>query len=63
MRTRGVLGRQIVAIQQKMVPAVPSAGRPAYNTITAIILDDGTRLIPHVLEGENDYGVDFVVRK
>lgn len=58
MRTRGVIGRKIVAVRQTRIE---TTGGWSYS-VDAIVLDDGTELRPHVMELLNgsDYGCDLI---
>lgn len=61
MKTRGIIGQRIVAVSQTKWH--PGSSRAAVNVVNYIELEDGTRIIPAVIEGEADYGVEFVVNK
>lgn len=61
MKTRGIIGRRIVAVRQGMCGG--ESARAAVNAVDFIELDNGIRLFPHVSEHESFYSVDFVVNK
>jgi hypothetical protein len=60
VRTRGVIGKRIAAVEQQPI-TTPSNDR-VYHII-AIVLEDGTRLVPHVAELEADYAVEMTAYK
>ena len=61
MRTRGVIGKRIVAVEQVRVPR--SRDRQAYTHLQALVLEDGTRITFSVVETESYYGLEAVAGK
>jgi len=59
MKTRGIIGKRIVAIRQRKF--FSSHLGTMDNTILEIELNDGTLLRPLVGEQDGSYSVDFVV--
>jgi len=60
MKTRGIIGQRIVAVSQERVS---ESGRGATINVRHIELENGTRIVPVVHEGEADYSVDFIAVK
>lgn len=60
MRTRSIIGKRIVAIQQSWQSL---GGGMKAVTLEYLELEDGTRLIPFVHEGDPEHGVDLIVNK
>lgn len=60
MKTRGIIGKRIVRIEQGMARHGETARSPT-NSVGWIELEDGTKLIPVVAEGDSCYFVDLVV--
>lgn len=61
MKSRGVVGKRIVAIEQR--PFSPGHRRRIVD-VTALVLEDGTRLEPMTHETEYDYYAHtFYVRR
>jgi hypothetical protein len=59
MNTRGVLGKKIVGVEQ--VSAMTNVGRRWH--VSALVLEDGTRLVPEVCETPCDgYVIEVKVR-
>lgn len=60
MKTKGVIGKRIVAIQQEV-------RRDGHGIVTVSVygikLENGWILRPVVREMENDYAVEFVIHK
>jgi predicted peptidase len=56
-----VIGKRIVRVEQEYVAS--EYARPAAWVVTAIVLEDGTRMRPIAVEFENDIGVEFRVSK
>ena len=62
MRTRGIVGRRIAAIEQVRVRSTP--GRRGHTDVVAIVLDNGIRLVPLTIETDTgEYDHTFVVCK
>jgi hypothetical protein len=61
MKSRDAVGKRIVAIEQCRY--VNDHTCRMTNAVTAIVLENGTRLIPTVDETDSDYTVDLLVVK
>ena len=57
MKSRGVVGKRIVKIEQSM--KMSNVGMT--NAVAAIVLEDGTRLIPSTIETEDEYLTEIAV--
>jgi hypothetical protein len=61
MRSRGVVGKRIVRIDQKVI-SVDHTGDRRTNVVFQFVLEDGTLLVPITIETDwGDYGHEFVV--
>jgi len=63
MKTKGIIGQRIVEIRQTKHPADKEHNRPACVEVTHIVLENGTTLIPNVIEREDYYATEFLVIK
>jgi hypothetical protein len=61
MKSRGVVGKKIVRIEQRM--RALGEGREPENCVDYIELEDGTKLWPYTIEQVDGYSQDFVVTK
>lgn len=63
MKSRGVVGKRIVAVEQAVRnPRI--SGRRRVACVDALVLEDGTRLVPVVQENDfAEYWVDLVVSR
>lgn len=61
MRARDVVGRRVVAVEQQRVWDQGTGGWVVH--VHALVLDNGARLAPVVLELEDDYAVELLVVK
>jgi hypothetical protein len=58
MKSRGVVGKRISSIIQKLIA---DEGRSKMFHVDAIVLEDGTTLRPWVREGEGEYYIGISV--
>jgi len=62
VKTRGVLGKRIVAVEQRRESR--GQGYSPENVVRALVLEDGTRLVPVTIETDTgEYVHDFWVEK
>ena len=60
MRAAKIIGKRIVAVRQHRTGK--ECNVPGIFNVDAIVLEDGTLLIPLVTEGESEFFVDFALR-
>jgi hypothetical protein len=62
MKTRGVIGKRIVAVEQGRESR--GQGYSPANDVRALVLEDGTRLVPVTIESATgEYMHEFHVQK
>jgi len=59
MRARGVIGKRIASIEQARVSL--GGSRDPAQIVSCLVLEDGTRLEPYTIEGEDEYFITFRV--
>jgi hypothetical protein len=64
MKARDVIGRRIVAVEQGMFDTGVVAGVvDRKHEVSALVLDNGTRLVFHTIECDDGYATDVIVQK